>query len=363
MSIRLLAFHAPYRCKHRGVCCTEPWAIPVERVRHRRILSAVESGAVRLAHTSGALFEAAPGVETDADVAVGRRGRSCVFYEPRSGGSCAIHRDIGDDAMPVACQHFPRVIVLDPRGMSLSLSCVCPTAADLLYDAGPGWQRVVHAGAVVLPGMEWAGLDARDTLPPQVSDALLWDWDAMTAFEAEALNALASLTPERALALIDSVAARLESAAAGELGSRVRSGFRDPGGPAAGLEVDLDALVTLAIASSMGAPAEPWTIGPGSAASAAVWQSHRGQVSRYLAARLMASSVLYHAHSARVWSGWLQTAYAVLRRSVEAEMASGHETARQLFTAALARSDRLLVHGIDPARLAASLHARSALPS
>ena len=362
MSVRLLALHAPYRCRHRGACCTEPWAIPVERVRRRRILEMVDAGALRLSHQGSDLFEAAPGLDSDADVAVGRRGRACVFHDPGAGGGCAIHRDMGHDALPVACQHFPRVVVLDPRGVSLSLSCVCPTAADLLYDAGPGWQRVVHGGPVVPPGMAWAGLDARDTLPPQVNDALLWDWDAMTAFETEALEILAALPPEPALALIDGVAVRLESASAEKLGELVKSAFRDAGGAATSLEVDIDGLVGLADAASTGLPTEHCIGGVG-AAAADLWRSHGPQVSRYLAARLMAGAVLYYARSARVWSRWLQTVYAVLRRSVEAEMASGHATDRQRFTAALARSDRLLVHGVDAARLASSLHGRSALPS
>jgi hypothetical protein len=143
----------------------------------------------------------------------------------------------------------------------------------------------------------------------------------------------------------------------------VRSAFLNARGVASEIDVEVDALLRLAVASSTAPPPGDWTGGVNSPAAATVWRAHGPQVSRYLASRLMASAVVYHARSARVWSGWLQTAYAVLRRSVDAEAACGHVTARQLFTAALARSDRLLVHGVDAARLAASLHACSALPS
>jgi hypothetical protein len=360
MSVRLLALHAPYQCRHRGVCCREPWAIPVERVRHRRVVDAVDAGRLRLPQGNGGLFAAAPGVDTDADAVVGRRGSDCVFHEPGQVGLCAIHRDLGHEALPTACQHFPRVVVLDPRGVSLSLSCVCPTAADLLYDAAPGWHQVVHEGQVVLPGLQWEGLDARDTLPPQVSETRLWDWDAMSAFELQTLDALATRVPAEALAVVAGAAARLERDSQEPLETLVKMAFRNARPEAC--EPDVDGLVRLAVASSTGADPEAWGPGGNAAAAAQLWLRHQPQVSRYLASRVMASAVVYHARSARVRSAWLQTAYAVLRRSVDLEMSRGGAD-RSLFTAALARADRLLVHGVDAGRLAAALHARSALPS
>lgn len=360
MSVRLLALHAPYQCRHRGVCCREPWAIPVDRVRHRRIADAALAGRLRLPHASVDLFAAAPGVDDDADLVVGRCGGECVFLEPGQLGLCAIHRDLGHEALPTACRHFPRVVVLDPRGVSLSLSCVCPTVAGLLYDAAPEWHQVVHEGPVVLPGMQWEGLDARDTLPPQVSETRLWDWDAMTAYELQTLNALSTHAPEQALAVVAGATARLEHDSQGSLEALVETAFRAPA-PAAH-EPDVDALVRLAVASSPGADPDAWAPGADAAAAAEFWLRHQPQVSRYLASRVMASAVVYHARSARVWSSWLQTAYAVLRRSVDLELRAG-DADRRLFAAALARADRLLVHGIDAGRLAAALHARPALPS
>jgi hypothetical protein len=360
MSVRLLALHAPYQCRHRGVCCREPWAIPVDRIRHRRVVDAVHAGRLHLPHRHGDLFAAAPGVDADAEVVVGRRGRDCVFLEPGQVGLCAIHRDLGHEALPTACQHFPRVVVLDPRGASMSLSCVCPTAADLLYDAAPGWHQVVHEGRAVATGLQWEGLDARDTLPPQVSETRLWDWNALTAFELQTLSALSRHAPGQALALVAGAAARLERNSREPLETLVETAFREAHPEAR--EPDVDALVRLAVASSMGADPEAWLPDGDADAAAELWQRHQPQVSRYLASRVMASAVVYHARSAGVWSAWLQTAYAVLRRSLELEMRGGGG-ARSLFVAALARADRLLVHGIDAGRLAAALHARSGLPS
>jgi hypothetical protein len=70
--------------------------------------------------------------------------------------------------LPSACRHFPRVVVIDPRGTFVTLSHLCPTAARMLIDGGPA--VVVTSGAVIdthAVGV-WEGLDARGELPPLV---------------------------------------------------------------------------------------------------------------------------------------------------------------------------------------------------
>ena len=47
-------------------------------------------------------------------------------------GRCRMHATLGHDALPLACRQFPRVTVEDPRGVSVTLSHYCPTAAGLL---------------------------------------------------------------------------------------------------------------------------------------------------------------------------------------------------------------------------------------
>ena len=54
------------------------------------------------------------------------------------GNLCAIQRQMGHDQLPSACRHFPRVVVLDPRGTFITLSHVCPTAARMLIAGGSG---------------------------------------------------------------------------------------------------------------------------------------------------------------------------------------------------------------------------------
>jgi hypothetical protein len=359
--MRLLALHAGYLCRHSGVCCTEAWAIPVEHVRHVRLTAALESGALRPPAPRAPFFEPSADLDPDASVVVGRAGRDCVFFDPIGGRLCAIHRDLGPRALPVACQHFPRVVVADPRGVTLTLSHVCPTAADLLFDEVAGWSEVVHHGRVVLDGVEWTGLDAREALPPQVHGSLLWDWDSMTAFEKRALDLLGRVTPRHALGIVDAAARSLSRFERGPLLTRVFEAFDEAEATGEPLEPDIGGLTALARRCVSGGP-HPAERPP--AADDAAWHLIDPQVSRYLAARLLASAVMYHALDVRVWSGWLQTSYAVLRSAFARECAlDGTISSRAAVKAAAADADRLLVHRLDAARLASALRDRSGIRS
>ena len=365
--MRLIALHADYLCRHSGVCCTEPWAIPVERVRHARLQSALDSGALRPSGAPAVLFESAEGIDPDASAVVGRSGRACVFFEPARGRLCAIHRDLGHAAMPSACQHFPRIVALDPRGVMLSLSHVCPTVGDLLLADVAGWNRLVGGGRVVIDGLEWTGLDAREALPPQVNSSLLWDWESMTTFEEHALDVLGGASPELALGVIGAAAAALSRLETAELRPRVLDAFTDAVATASPVEPDLAGLTALAGRCTSGLPsAAGWIEKPvrDIASSRQAWESVAPQVTRYLAARLLASPVMYHALDVRVWSLWLQACYSVLRVAFAHESArTGTATSHAALKAAAADSDRLLVHALDAGPFAAALFARSALRS
>jgi hypothetical protein len=104
--------------------------------------------------------------------------------------------------LPSACRHFPRVIVNDPRGASVTLSHFCPTAAGLLFAGVP--LGIVAAPPAVALGGTLEGLDATGVLPPLLSPTVLTDWDGYSAWEerAVALFNVANLEPERAVALL-----------------------------------------------------------------------------------------------------------------------------------------------------------------
>ena len=379
MTIHLLRLHAGYRCRHSGVCCTEDWAIPVEASLYRRLSHALESSALQPEHAGATYFEIADGRAPDEPVVTGRVGRDCAFFEPGRGRLCAIHRQLGHDLLPSACQHFPRVVTVDPRGVFVSLSHVCPTAGRLLTVASEAPFDVVHDGPLVTPGLEWAGLDAREALPPQVSAAVLWDWDALTAWEGGILGLLGQHGPERALAAVAAAARQLERwrpAASDTLARATQSTLAVASLETSDHRIDVDALDALARqAAPHDLPAQ--VRGPGSrvrspgqlqdrlvvdrALVAPAWDTLRGLVGRYLAARTVANAVGYHAATAGAWAASLDTAYAVLRTEAARQaLQAGRMLDAGLLTAAAADADRLLVHRVDAARLAASL--QSAIP-
>ena len=183
--MRVLSFHARYECRHSGACCTARWPIPSR---------------------SGYLLPLTP--------------RGCVFH---SGDRCSIHAAFGHDALPVACQQFPRVSVIDPRGASVTLSCFCPTALAML-DEGDEAIRIVSSESSALV----EGLDARTSLPPALRPDVLMDWDSWLEFERLAVEEFnRDETPREILARLSEVIEDLRTwrPGAGELIERVRAAF------------------------------------------------------------------------------------------------------------------------------------------
>jgi hypothetical protein len=152
-----LSMHLPYQCRHAGACCTSGWDIPIEQSRVDAV-SEVRARVEWLRPMPTAGPEVAGAVAKTAD------GR-CVFH----GGGCAIQRVRGHAALPAACQHFPRQVLMDPRGVFVSLSHFCPTAAELLF-SHEGPVEIVE-GPPAVPDGEPEGLDARDVLPPLLAGA------------------------------------------------------------------------------------------------------------------------------------------------------------------------------------------------
>lgn len=375
MSLHVLRLHAGYGCRHAGVCCTEGWPIPVEAQLYDRLDRAIVSGRLRVTAAAGvALFEPVDDLPHGEPVVAGRVGRACVFFEPRGGRLCAIQRQIGHGALPSACQHFPRVVAIDPRGIFVSLSHVCPTAGRMLVEPCAAPFDLVGDGPVVVPGLSWEGLDARDALPPQVSAGVLWDWNALTRWERGLLRLLDTSPPEAALEKAAHAADRLQqwTASAGmPLAGAVDAALSEAAGRPAGrtgLAMDIDALDAAArgaAASAPGAPApcpdradaDRRLVAPG-------WPALARAVSRYLAARTIANWPGYYTSSARAWVATLETACAVLRAEAARQcLQHGRPLDEELLIAAAADADRLLVHQMEAAALAAALNGRSALPS
>ena len=109
----------------------------------------------------------------------------CVFYE-RDRRRCAIHRQAGPTALPTACRNFPRITLADRRGVFITLSHFCPTAAALLLQERD--ITIVEAPPSLSLNGAVEGLDATGVLPPLLRPGILTDAEGYAAWEAEAIG-------------------------------------------------------------------------------------------------------------------------------------------------------------------------------
>src|SRR5262249_41023029 len=106
------------------------------------------------------------------------------------GRRCRVHGTLGHDALPLACRQFPRVIVQDPRGVSVVLSHYCPTAAAMLDAEAETAVTVLESPPAFSSSGEYDGLDAREALPPLLRPGVLMEWDSWWEFERRAVELL-----------------------------------------------------------------------------------------------------------------------------------------------------------------------------
>jgi hypothetical protein len=143
--------------------------------------------------------------------------------------------------------------MVDPRGLSDTLSHFCPTAESLLDDRQPA---TIVAGDSRLAGEDDAsdvGLDARHGLPPLLRPAMLMDWDAWSLWEQRSVS-LIDQAPHASAALGQLHAAvervRTWTPADGPLTDRIEDGFEHAGtAPASSQRQRPDTLVDEVLAS------------------------------------------------------------------------------------------------------------------
>ena len=156
------------------------------------------------------LFLAGAPVETPAILAT--RDHACAFYDGAAGRpGCRIHRVLGHDALPLACRQFPRVVVHDPRGVSVTLSHYCPTAAAMLDGDAP--VGIVTDAASFPDDGEYVGLDATRTLPPLLAEGILMDWDSWWECERLGVELLGNFAgaPGEALARLAGAVSEMQT--------------------------------------------------------------------------------------------------------------------------------------------------------
>ncbi len=208
-----LSIHADYQCRNSGVCCSSDWDVPVDVVVYRTLDAALHSGRVAQVGVpdgqDAALIDTGELPDDTAAMVARTASGHCVFYH-RPSGLCAVHRDLGHDALPVTCQHFPRVAVRDGRGTHVSLTHYCPTAATLLFRE----MRVeIVADPPAFPPRDYEGLivDA-DDWPPLLNPRMLMDAESYGAWERHMVSWCAdeSCSPESVVATLARDAASLQ---------------------------------------------------------------------------------------------------------------------------------------------------------
>ena len=359
MTTYWLSMHLQYACRHSGACCTAGWSIPVERARLAplRVLRPDRKW----------LIPAADAPPEMAGVLANDRDGRCVFYARQQrgvpAGGCEIHHELGHAALPSACQHFPRECLIDPRGVFVTLSHYCPTAASLLFShTGP---VTIVEGPPVLPIGDPEGLDARDVLPPLLRPGLLMDHAAYNAWETHLVKSLTSSDdePEQLLMALDHDARSLctwrprDGALVDVIGA-----LADRVEPAAPPALDwtcerhlfVSALASRATGSSSEYPdhAEPnWN-----QRVARGWRAHGEVINRFLAAHAFAAWMAYQGSGAVSHITRLRLVLAVLRAEcIRSCVHEDGELDARLLTHAIRQTDLLIVHLIDRARLAARL--------
>jgi Fe-S-cluster containining protein len=208
VTVYALSFHADYRCRHSGACCTADWDVPVEVPIYRSLSEAIDAG--RLVPFQENAFITEPDLPEDAGAMLDRTPTGdCVFFA-RGTNLCVVHRDLGEEALPATCRHFPRLAVRDARGTFITLSHFCPTAASMLFRADVPVEIV--ASPASFPPAEYEGLMVKDDdWPPLLNPHVLTDLEGYSAWERHMVARCASnaRSPEQVLATLHRDAAIL----------------------------------------------------------------------------------------------------------------------------------------------------------
>jgi len=420
--VRALSIHADYRCRDTGACCSSGWDIPVEPEAEEGIRKALLAGTLRLFERGERrapgpsiehAFRPVSGLPHGARAILARDvGGRCVFLETAGDRSrCAVHRRLGEGALPSVCRQFPRVVALTPLGVSVTLSHYCPTAADLLFavtprssvppgpegPAGPPAPagssprqdpllQVVGDPPAFPPSWPWEGLDARDALPPLLRPDVLMTWTSLDRWERFAVDVLADedRTPEAALDVLAAAAEEarqwtrargefegyfagaLEGALSGRHGGTrpafqgaLRNGSRHPRDPARRGSRGWHLLADCVPDRALLPPAPEGLEAADSRWVAPAWPALGRPIRFWLATKAFASWLVLHGEGLRTAVLGLRLALGVLRAEAARGCAeAGRALDAELLKEAVRRADLLLVHLADPEALARRLGRR-----
>lgn len=349
-----LGFHADYRCRHSGACCTADWDVPVELPIYRSLSDALVGGRLVVAASAGATYPLI--VEPDLPDGMGAmldrddHGR-CVFYDS-TGKRCIVHRDLGEPYLPTTCRHFPRVSVQDRRGTFVSLSHFCPTAASMLFSDAPvavvaeppSFQETDYDGLII----------TADDLPPLLHPRMLMDLDGYSAWERHMVGRCADVheRPESILATLRRDADLLRRWRPGQLTlseavwelphDLVEAPPDDELAPSLHMRDEVIAAVPddLKPASDEHGLDDAWTTYARAAAD-----EYRAPINRFLAAKAFASWTAYQGRGVKTIVRGLEAALALVRVEAARQCRdAARPLDRQLLLEAFRQADFALNH-------------------
>lgn len=358
-----LSFHAGFRCRHSGACCTAGWPIPVERsvadaIRRRRTLPETALA------TAGQLPEGA--VAVLAPLA----GGACPAFDGPGGNLCAIQRSLGHQNLPAACRHFPRVALLETDAVRVTLSHFCPTAASMLFRSGLERTAILPDAPGIGDRLEHDGFDARQTIPPFLRPGVVMDPGSCRLWERGLLDTFgrAGDTPETMLAAVAATAEAVRGWAAGggpleSHTARAAESAASYGANDAGRTMTFagaSRLFLLAAGAVPGALTPPRLPDNGETADRTWveprWASLSRPLGRYLAARAFAAWAAYQGDGLRTQVAALAVALAVVRVEAAREAARAARPLDEgMLHSAIRAGDLLLHHLADTAKLVKSL--------
>jgi len=349
-----LNIHATYACQRSGVCCSSDWDVPVDVPLYRNLDRALTSRRlVAAAVADGPPLITEPDLPDGAAAMVARtdEGR-CVFHH-RGSGLCVIQRDIGEDHLPSACRHFPRIAVRDRRGTFITLTHYCPTAAAMLF--APEGPIAIVASPAAFPPADYEGLRVDDEAwPPLLHPRMLMDLDGYSAWERHMVARCSETTwsPEQVVGVLerDARSLRAFTPTDGPLASAVEN-LRSRGvddAPHVTLEASLLLHAEVLAAVPEDVRPEPDIEGLEEAFQLAVvpeWASWSLPLRRYLAARAFANWTAYQGRGLLTIVRGLEAALGFVRVEAARECRNaGRSLDAELLKQAIRATDFVLNH-------------------
>ena len=208
LPIYSLTIHSNFQCESCGVCCATNWNIPVEKQVYETLHQHLKNGNITVPGNKEIdidnLLIKTANLPERAEANIGRDelGR-CLFFDYDKGNLCSIQHDVGIDSQPWVCRIFPRLCVLQPQGIFITLSHFCPVATTFLFCENSNINIIKNDPTFIQSGI-YAGHDARTHLPPLLRPNVLMTWETYDIWERYAVEFMSKedYTPEEALIVL-----------------------------------------------------------------------------------------------------------------------------------------------------------------